>query len=109
MAGDAECKHYRQADDSHIECLDSDESFTGYRSAMTATDMQTYSYQQQVQAQQIQSLNSQLQDTNAQLSAQNAYLLNSTRQYTAPAPTTIPQQHSNTTCLVAGMYINCRN
>ncbi|MFM0095726.1 hypothetical protein PQQ87_08940 [Paraburkholderia nemoris] len=109
MAGDKNCTKYVMLSSTRIMCRNDDGDDMGYRDAMTVQDMQAYGYQQQVQAQQVQSLNAQLQQMNSQQAAQNAQTLNSVRQYTPPQVTPIQQQGSgDVRCISTGIYTNCR-
>jgi hypothetical protein len=108
MGGDKTCKRYRLLSSTRIMCQDSDGNDTGYRDAMDAQDMQAYTYRQQVQAQQIQTLNNQLQQMNAQQSAQNAQMLNSIQHYSPPQVTPMQQGSGIVRCISTDIYTNCR-
>jgi hypothetical protein len=72
MAGDSNCKRYRQILDDRIMCIDSDGRDTGYRDAMSDQELQMYHYKQVEESAAQESFNQSMNNLSNQM-RQNAY------------------------------------
>jgi hypothetical protein len=108
MAGDSNCKSARLIGDTQIMCQDANGRDTGYRNAMSSSDVLIWNQQQQMQAQQMQAMSAQLAAQNAQQSAYNAQLLNSVSQYRTPQVGSYQQPSNIVRCISTDVYTNCR-
>ena len=85
LAGDSNCKTMNSYTPTTIRCMDSKGNFTGYRSAMTAMDLQYYYSQQAYQAQQIAQTQAQINANNAQMMQNTQRSLQGVSSYTPPS------------------------
>lgn len=83
MAGDSNCKTYRVTSSSTIDCMNKKGEVTGYRTAMTAADLQYYSAQMAYQQQQYNQMMATINAGNARLQQQTEQMRQQS-QYNAP-------------------------
>lgn len=84
MAGDESCTHIRQIDYARIMCMNDDYVETGYRNAMSSSDIQMYQNMQANQQVQMAQLNQQLQQTGQSFQNSGQQIQQQSQSYSAP-------------------------
>ena len=108
MSGDVACKKYKPVSSTRIMCANSKGNITGYRDAMTSSQLQMYLSERTYQKEQVNELTKQLQETSDSFS-RTTQAIQQTPTYTAPQATDPRQPDKSIKCLKAGIYVNCRN
>jgi hypothetical protein len=111
MAGDSNCKAMYVNTPTTIECRNSKGESSGYRNAMTATDIQYYYAQRAYQQQQIAQMQATINANNAQIQQNTQQVLQSASSYTPPSvySPTLGGGYASATCTNAGNYLSCQS
>ncbi|HWL82834.1 MAG TPA: hypothetical protein VNR89_17940 [Roseomonas sp.] len=105
MMGDDSCARYRLVSPDVVQCFTSDDRPVELRRALNQQEMQFVLMRQQLQAQQMQSLNQSIQQVGTSFGQVPQPQYN----YTAPQVMPIaPPGGSQVRCITAGIYTNCR-
>lgn len=107
-AGDSSCKRMTDLGDGRIMCHDKKGNQTGWRSAMTAQDIQIYQIRQAQHAQEMADLSRQIDETGKSVTGNLNALTQQYQSYTPPAVEPIGQPRRTVTCVKAGIVTQCR-
>jgi len=111
LAGDSTCKTMLVDTPTTIKCMNSKGEFAGYRTAMTAMDLQYYyaqrAYQQQQEAEMLAAINA----NNAQIQRNTQQVLQGVSSYTPPSvySPTLGGSYASATCTNVGNYLSCQS